>query len=390
MIAGGPGVSADRGTSATRRIDAPDATAGAAQETLAQWLLHGPAQVRSGPHAGAVAGTIDRSGEATYAYPEITGYYLQWLAWRAATHGATKELALRAEAAQRWLARWLNDPAAPAATRIALVTRADDWRNGALFFFDLAMVLRGLGTAARAALIVPDRAIVDGLCEKLQRLIAEDGQFDACIAVRPDVALPQRWSTGRGGFLAKAAAGVLSAAAVIPEVAESVRMAAARTFEASVRSAAATPHDDVHALMYTFEGMVNRPDAEVRPLLPEMAMQFDGLLTEAQALGRIPESRRDGGAMERPERVDVLAQTIRIGHLLGALCPDDPPDRVGIARLSQTLVASIRPEGSVPFALPGEPASCNVWAAMFAEQALGFSARRDGAPGVADLCRLLV
>ena len=57
------------------------------QEAIAEWLLRGPAQLTSGPHAGAVAGLIEAGQRPGYAYPEITGYYLQWLAWRAARNG---------------------------------------------------------------------------------------------------------------------------------------------------------------------------------------------------------------------------------------------------------------------------------------------------------------
>ncbi|MBN8482336.1 MAG: hypothetical protein J0L88_12175, partial [Xanthomonadales bacterium] len=44
-------------------------------------FLTGPGiQVAEGRHAGAVIGALDDAGRARYAYPEITGYYLHWLA----------------------------------------------------------------------------------------------------------------------------------------------------------------------------------------------------------------------------------------------------------------------------------------------------------------------
>ncbi|MEO8137238.1 MAG: hypothetical protein ABI831_25060, partial [Betaproteobacteria bacterium] len=49
---------------------------------IADWLLRGPAQARTGANAGGVAGCIAVSGSPLYVYPEIAGYYLQWLAWR--------------------------------------------------------------------------------------------------------------------------------------------------------------------------------------------------------------------------------------------------------------------------------------------------------------------
>ena len=90
---------------------------------------------------------------------------------------------------------------------------AQDWRNSTLFFFDLAMVLRGLAGAARLGLIETDPRLVERISELLWRLVADDGMFDACMATRIDAALPDRWSTRRGPFLSKAAGGVLIAAA---------------------------------------------------------------------------------------------------------------------------------------------------------------------------------
>jgi len=75
--------------------------AGHSRDALTSWLLGDRAQVASGTHAGAVTGWVDREGRASYVYPEITGYYLQWLAWHAACHGVNDETRRRAAAA-RW------------------------------------------------------------------------------------------------------------------------------------------------------------------------------------------------------------------------------------------------------------------------------------------------
>lgn len=119
---------------------------GAAPERLRAWLLAGPAQLREGPHEGAVAGVIGAHGDPAYVCPEITGYFLQWLAWRVQAGDDPWPLAARAAAAQAWLARWAASAAPPA--RVYLVPRAD-WRNAGLFQFDLAMVLRGIAGQRR-------------------------------------------------------------------------------------------------------------------------------------------------------------------------------------------------------------------------------------------------
>src|SRR2546423_15179007 len=87
-------MSAHLATAAPRRNAMPSRIAsgpGHARDALTSWLLGDRAQVTSGTHAGAAAGWVDREGRAAYVHPEITGYYLQWLAWRAAGPGVNDE-----------------------------------------------------------------------------------------------------------------------------------------------------------------------------------------------------------------------------------------------------------------------------------------------------------
>jgi hypothetical protein len=335
---------------------------------LAAWLFD-TAQCASGPHAGAVAGRVDASGSASYVYPEIAGYYLQWLAWRATRWPARADLSSRAAAVERWLARWLAMQDTP--TRIHL-DGTRDWRNGATFCFDLSMVLRGLAAAARANLIAPDTRVVDGVSRALARLIAHDGSFDACVA-NGSAAVPSRWSTRRGPFLAKAAAGVLRASAVLPRVTASIARAAERTFATSAAMLATEPHEETHALLYAFEGVLNLPrHPRFHDALPLVAAQFDDLLSHAASDGYLPESIA-GRKAEGPARIDVMAQALRIGYLLAAHRPQQPPDRVALARIRQTLSRQVRAGSGMPFAR-GDCAHGNVWATMFTDQALAFAA----------------
>lgn len=336
---------------------------------LTRWLLEGPAQLASGPHAGAVAGMLEADGRAAYAYPEITGYYLQWLAWRAAIGDAAPPLARRAVAAQGWIAAWLGSRDPPP-TRIPLVKSETDWRNDAVFFFDVAMVLRGVGSAARHALIIPDPVVVAGLSRELARLIGSDGAFMACLPRAGAPPLPDRWSTRRGGFLAKAAAGVITAARVLPGIPAAVVAAADATFRASVDAALEAPHDEAHPLLYTFEGVLGLPRHPRFPsALPAIAAQFDALLGEVRATGWISESRTE--PVHGPQRLDVAAQAVRIGRLLAVHRRPRAWDRVPLAQLQRRLADNVGSGGAVPFAIDQRPPRANVWAAMFADQALG-------------------
>ncbi|HZQ61998.1 MAG TPA: hypothetical protein VFC24_11655 [Casimicrobiaceae bacterium] len=335
----------------------------AAGARVAHWLLHGPAQVAAGPHAGGVAGTLDAHLRPRYVYPEDTGYYLQWLAWRAAVHGASEGLFRRAQAAQRWLHVWIDLP--QPLTRIYLEAPADDWRNRTRFTFDVAMALRGLGTAVAHGLVHPDASVVSGLCRELATTIAADGVFDACVR-SPGDDLPDRWSTRRGGFLLKAAAGILHAAQQLPQVPKEIVEVARATFDHGLLWALEAPHDEAHPLLYTFEGILGWPEhPRHHTMLREVVRQFEALLTLGEDDGRLPESRShpDG-----PERVDVLAQTIRVGDLLRGIDDGITPRR--LRPLRQRLVDAVRPDGAVAFALQDARSLPNVWAAMFASQAL--------------------
>src|SRR5437868_11167441 len=127
--------------------------------SVSRWLLDGPAQQTDGTHIGGVAGCVDIDGRAAYVYPEITGYFLQWLAWMAHCNGRETVYQSRAEAALDWLARWLAQDRP--LTRVYLDGIREDWRNDAVFTFDLAMVLREIGSATRAQLISPPADVIE-------------------------------------------------------------------------------------------------------------------------------------------------------------------------------------------------------------------------------------
>lgn len=372
--------SAQREGTATRSpVDLPAFAAGRGStrpgDAIAAWLQDGPAQLRTGVHAGAIAGTIAESGAPTYVYPEIAGYYLQWLAWRARTFGGGDALAARAAAVQQWLGTWLA-LAGPPQTRVHLAGSGDDWRNGAVFFFDVAMVARGLGSAAREGLVVPDAGIVAGVSRILASLIDADGVFAACRAHDARVTLPDRWSTRRGAFLAKAAAGVITAARTLPGISAPVAAAAHATFAASIEWTLAHPHAEAHPRLYALEGLLALPkDPRFPVVLAAVGTQLAALLAQAGTDGRLPETLDADAAARGPARVDVLAQALRIGTLLGAQHPEHAPDRATLGNLRDLLARQLRPSGAVAFAVDAPAAAaCNVWAAMFADQALAFAA----------------
>lgn len=336
--------------------------------TSATWLLATP-QLRDGPHAGAIAGVLDGTATASYVYPEIAGYHLRWLAFRAVRCGGGHDLAASAAATQRWLAHWCTLAGPP--TRIHLDGTREDWRNDALFCFDLAMVLRGVGSTTAADLVTPDMGLVQCLDSLLARCIDADGAFDAIVPLADPARLPSRWSTRRGAFLAKAAAGVLRAATQVP-VAPRVVAAAGRTFEESIAALADAPHPEVHPLLYACEGILDLPQhARFRETLPIVAARHAELLPLVTDDGYLPESMAAPAA--GPSRIDVIAQALRVAHLL-AMHGVASPDAAALTRLRQALARHAAGDGGVPFSRQAPEAQRNTWAAMFADQALAYAA----------------
>ena len=325
----------------------------AARTRLDGWLLGSAPQIADGAHAGAVAGSISAAGEIVYVYPEITGYYLQWLAWRSRAH-PDPALAARAHAAAAWLGRWARQPVA--ATRVYVNAHVHDWRNDAVFTFDVAMAIRGIGSAVRQKLIEPDRGTVEALASHLEQLVGDDGAFVACRALG-EATLPTTWSTCQGPFLAKAAAGVLDAAAILEGIPSVVTGAAAKTFERSVAAINDAPHDALHPQLYAFEGVLagrsSAPNALERAL--------DALLDVVGRSGGAPELASHPHGVQR---VDVLAQLVRVvrGFRHSSGCAFD------VDKALQRLASAVDGTGAVPFAF-GVPGPRNVWAAMFVSQA---------------------
>jgi hypothetical protein len=267
-------------------------------------------------------------------------------------------------------------------TRIYLEPAGPDWRNDALFFFDLAMVLRGLASAARLGLIETDPRLVARISELLGRLVADDGMFDACMATRIDAALPDRWSTRRGPFLSKAAGGVLIAAAQFSALPGALTEAADATFVAALESMSAQSHSETHALLYGIEGALSLPEHPATvAAVPRMVRQLRDLLESSAQLGHTPELLEGTGRV----RLDIVAQAIRASAFL---LPELPVEHVD--QMAQALVHYTDPRLGIPFSPEALPRQYNVWTAMFAEQALFAAGCYPGDARLADLRLCLV
>jgi len=339
-------------------------SAATASAALRGWLLSAQVQLREGAHAGGVAGALDDAGRARYVYPEITGYYLHWLA-DVREAGGLDEVRVAAARAADWARRQFDRGGIPL-TRAYLVEAAPDWRNGAVFFFDLAMLLRGLCAAVDARLIAPPLATLQRLVEELDAFVSPDGEIHAARPLR-GAALPTRWSTTGGPFEVKASSRVALAARHIA-LPERLARACDALADRYLGSAASIALDMLHPTLYFAEGMLTaRPHSASRI---------------ATLLRRCLQLRRDDGSLPEAEhgsslpRSDILAQALRLGLLLRAGDEADAPEDEALHSLAKALIARVDAHGRIAF-VPGASTAAqpNVWCGLFAEQALRWYAR---------------
>lgn len=336
----------------------------AASQRLRDWLLDGPAQLRKGSEAGAVAGSLDEWGRAKYAYAEITGYYLHWLAGLAAD-GVDARVPIAAQAALEWFCRTCAEDRLPA-TRIAQFDASPDWRNDAQFCFDFGMLINGVVSAMQQGLardIEQHDAVLDSLdhvIASLQRHARPDG-LQAALPLT-DHELPERWSTRGGAFLAKPAVRILHSARLRP-LPDELDHACQREIERCTAEAALAERPSLlHPLLYAAEGLAWAA--------PERAADIAAMLNHgldlADADGRLPEDAEG----DTGPRNDVAAQALRLGVWLRVHAPEHAPDPGLMERLAALVAAEIRADGSIPFRPHGGAGDTNIWCALFAEQAL--------------------
>lgn len=329
---------------------------------LRHWLLHGPAQQRDGAHAGGVAGTLDAAGRAQYVYPEITGYYLHWLAEAAPHEPRAREAA---QLALDWSAREFAAGRVPP-TRGYFDASVQDWRNDAVFFFDLAMLLRGICAVHEAQLAPWHGDAAARIMEELALLVDERGHILACRGLHADAQLPARWSTLGGPFEVKASSRVALASRHLP-LPPNLAAACERFAERCAAIADTIPLEMLHPTLYFAEGaLVATPHAA-----PRIARLLQRCLALQRDDGTLPETELDSDL----PRSDIIAQALRVGLLLRASNVDGAPHDATLQRLADALTSRVSAEGTLAFLPEQSGVLANVWCAMFAEQALRWHAR---------------
>ena len=336
---------------------------------IEQWLLESAVQLRTGAQQGGIAGLVDRNGKPEFVYMEITGYYLTTVTWLAAGAASSGERATAALVqggkALGWMTSVTADGTVPP-TRLYLSHGHDDWRNRAIFTFDLAMAARGAACFARASGSDDAVALVRVLAARLREVCGNTVPLPShALRKQPARPLPDRWSTRPGPHHVKAAAALLH---LPPGVLAEDLVRACRETVAYWREtlAASCAVRELHPLLYGLEGMLMLEPLSSEQTLDAVEEAYERLLALQGADGSLPAVAVDP---PRGVRADVLAQALRIGALLRAA--DRLPGAVWRRRLDALAGALLRhvlPNGAVLFSADRDAA--NAWCAMFAHQAL--------------------
>ena len=305
-------------------------------------MLNSNVRVASGRHAGAIAGWLNEQGEPEFAYPEIAGYYLSWLAF-ARSHGRELDMREAATAVVHWVDT-VTSTDHPPATRYYFVD-CEDWRNSATFTFDLAMLCRGLYAVRGLVAEQPRKHLLQKL---LRHAMPAGDVLPVCINIRGE--LPDCWSTKPGPFQLKTAAALLSF---------QDHPALWKTFHTWNGRVLDGVHDgELHAAFYALEGLVQFGVCGKPESIREAANCFEVLFE------RIDDARSD-----------VIAQGLRLGSTLrslGFLQAKVWDDR--LAELRLRLEPFVSDSGAVSFRPAGHrPVHFNTWAAIFAHQCFIYS-----------------
>jgi hypothetical protein len=341
-----------------------------ARRSLTVWLTSDRVLQTSGSGA-AVANWLWPDGAHDGLYPEIAGYYLQFLSL-----AASRALpAIAAHALASRVIQWL-DGAGPEGDPLTLYHRdmtQSDWRNKCLFAFDLAMILRGLASAEARWPRTVQPALMARYSASLRTLV-DHGRLRShnLRAGAAAHAIPSKWSTRIDVHHVKIAAAL---AGIGPQFAEVVTATLDEQAKALEREGSRRMRE-LHPFMYLIEGWLILWGQSGGPAyLDRASASFDFVLREIDPVqGTLPAV---AGRRDLAVRSDVLAQALRAGLVLqhaGRLnAAENSQWPVTREMLQSALLSRVSPEGAIEFDQIGRHR--NVWASLFAWQALDFLAQ---------------
>lgn len=152
-------------------------------------------------HKGMIGWIRSDTKRADYIYGEITGYFLSFCAYVYNKSNDKNEQHLIKNIISshiEWLDRSIDEGLK---TRYTL-SGYSDWRNNAIFSFDLSMIIRGLDDVKS---IVPSSLVLIKYLKVLNKCVNTSNTITS-VYQNEELELPQKWSTMPDIHLVKAAA----------------------------------------------------------------------------------------------------------------------------------------------------------------------------------------
>ena len=338
------------------------------------WLLHSGIQSTSGDTKGGFHSWYDGQGYP-YVYPEITGYGITTLLYLNQLN-LDKIFTERAELAASWLVNQAIHPCGG--------VRGYDWRKGFVYTFDTGMVLFGIAHLYNETRKEKYIECARRLGDFLLGMQKSDGGFYAYFDPKKQekVDIPDRWSKQAGAYHAKLALGLLKLFEItgdkrykegtykLGEYALTLQQPDGRfvTFKKGGGT-------HIHPHCYAAEGLLFAGRYLSEPEFEEAARKAtEWSFGNQMENGGVPSVYYLGKRVERLERVDGLAQVLRLGLLT---LDDSYRDR--LAKLAERLSSfqnqsgDAAQRGGFRYGSDGEgnrPDCVNSWCTMFALQAL--------------------
>jgi hypothetical protein len=347
-------------------------------DKIEHWLLTSNIQVNEGNDQGGIAGWLNEDNQPEFVYMEITGYYLTCLAFIITKSNESRETAItRAVKALDWLDFSTTDGNMPKTRKYIAAEESgkEDWRNSAVFSFDIGMAIRGISTILP---LLPGRKKCEPLSrlvEKLMSLCNEDHTLKSHTLLDQSAAqlVPDKWSTKPNIHQAKIAAAILS----LPDEYLSSELKAVvdklYTDWLTIFNKQKVALEELHPAFYFLEGLlISGAFGNDHDAISETVRLYEKLM-DSQTVTRYLTSISNSDLP--PLRSDVIAQALRVGCILasqGRL--DSVKWKEKLSALAKSLMNFANADGSISFfpKAGSYKKYWNTWCAMFSYQALYF------------------
>ena len=314
-------------------------------------------------HTGGMMGWVDATTKKhEYLYGEITGYYLSLLAY-IYSHGNDIDKGLLTAEMRKQITWLLNELNADN----GLITRkyyetTDDWKNNAVFLFDVTMILRGINSVSNVCAIdVAPEALVQ--YKNLLERFKKEESLEPFLLVKSGV-MPVKWATRVDIHYLKIIAALTEIGGYEKVVAHYIDYFSNNISRQHLMD---TP---THPLMYYFEGWLALKNKKLTSVKFDQLNfnQFMEFLDENHNKTLTNRWSGDGEI-----RSDIVAQVIRIAAILFHCSMMSEADYIKYVNPLLSQLEKFYLLGYICFFRnTSEINHFNAWSAMFSYQALDF------------------